>query len=117
MKYWPPRVAEAPLIRGAHWRSGQMPLHKPVKAKVSEKSYQCKQEKHKLQCTKLNCPCPCHDDEREATRISRSAELVAGAGSQAATGGGSARRRPSGGASGASQRPAAGSDRRTSSRA
>lgn len=51
------------------WRRAD--LHKarkrqrPHEARIGQVSYQCKKGDHRLKCTKLNCPCECHAEERE----------------------------------------------------
>jgi hypothetical protein len=46
-------------------RKCENPLHKPVRSRVGEISYQCRRGDHGLKCMKLNCPCECHAEEWE----------------------------------------------------
>lgn len=73
------------------------------KSKVGEVSYQCRKGHHKLHCMKLNCPCPCHDAEQEAIRVSKSGAPEAGP--QAAPSAASARQTRTAGASAAGAPP------------
>ncbi len=54
-------------VRPHSERRKEQPMHKPAKARIGQRSYACLHDKHRTMCYKLNYPCPCHDEEREAT--------------------------------------------------